>query len=172
MKKIMIMIFLISLFLLPAQSFALSCAELPSPDVAYDRYEAVIIGTVEDIQERSDEKTLIIEVNKSFKGVNKEIIAVEEDLTWGESQLNAEYLFYLNKEGEEWVHPLCSPTTLNTDIADEFYADKEEIVLEEMALEDVEIAESQSKGAIFLTIMTVFFVITAAVFLIIRRRKN
>ncbi|AQQ54792.1 hypothetical protein [Planococcus lenghuensis] len=172
MRKLTIAILLLALFSLPVQSFALSCEEPPPPDIAYEEYDAVIIGTVDDIRERSDEKILTIQVEKSFKGVNKKIIAVEEDLTWGESQLNAEHLFYLNKEGEEWVHPLCSPTTLNTGIADEFYADKEEIVLEDVALEDVNTAGSWPKGVIFLIAVAVFFAIIAAVFLIVRRRKN
>ena len=130
MKKIMITMFLIYVFLIPKQSYALSCAEPSPPDVAYNEYDAVIIGTVQKIKENNGIKMLTIKVDKSFKGVDKKIITVEEDFTWGESEFNSDYLYFLNKDGDNWVHPLCSPTTSNFNASDKYLSDKEEIPLQ------------------------------------------
>lgn len=143
MKKIILLVFIASIFLNPAQSFALSCAE-PSPvKIAYEEYDAVLIGEVKDIDYTDNKKMLTVEVGKSFKGVETEAITVYEDVTWGESRKNAEYLFFLNLEAGKWIHPLCSPTTHNSELADREYADKEEIVLQE-----VESSEFDSTGII------------------------
>lgn len=129
MKRLLIAVLFLSMFLLPAHSQALSCEEPPPPEIAYGEYDAVIIGTVEKISESMSAKTMTVRVEKSFKGVGREIITVKEDLTWGQSQLDSSLLFFLNKEGENWVHPLCSPTTADTDLADAVFVDKEELVL-------------------------------------------
>lgn len=50
----------------------------------------------------------------------------------GESQEGATYLFFLKKENEKWYDPLCSPSTHNTDLADEYFAGQEEITLQEV----------------------------------------
>ena len=156
MEKALIALFLISLFLLPKHSLALSCVEPSPPNIAYNEYDAVVIGTVEKIKDRSHLKTLTIRVDKSFKAVDQKVITVKEDGTWGESQLNASYLFYLNKEGGKWVHPLCSSTTGNTDIADEFFADKEEITLE-----NADIAVDDTRGGIVIIFLEIIVVILA-----------
>lgn len=94
MKKLMILVFFTSLFMIPIQSSALSCPE-PSPvDVAYDEYDAVLIGTIEDIESNNTNKELTIEVDQSFKGVDKKTVSVFEDITWGESRENGTYLFF------------------------------------------------------------------------------
>lgn len=156
MKKIIFLVFIASIFLNPAQSLALSCAE-PSPvKIAYEEYDAVLIGEVTDIDYTDNKKMLTVEVGKSFKGVETEAITVYEDVTWGESRKNAEYLFFLNLEGGKWIHPLCSPTTHNTELADREYADKEEIVLQE-----VESSEAASNNTIVIVVM--LLLLTAAV---------
>ena len=168
MKKIMIALFIISLLVMPKQGFALSCVEPSPPDIAFNEYDAVIIGTVEKIKENKNEKLLTIAVDKSFKGVDKNIITVEEDITWGTSQLNADYLYYLDKEGKNWVHPLCSPTTDNTDIAEESLADKEEI-----ALQNVEITENNGPNdTAFIVLLAVILATVAAILLISKRKKK
>ncbi|MEG0471868.1 MAG: hypothetical protein RR588_06000 [Solibacillus sp.] len=167
MKKIIMTIFLISLFILPKQSFALKCAEPSPPNIAYEQYDAVIVGTVEKIKEKSGEKILTIKVQKSYKGVDKTNITVIEDITWGESQLNSDYLYYLNKEGGEWVHPLCSPTTNNTAIIDEFFGNKEEITLQHV---DGKVFDVKKWGLI--AISTALFITVLAVFIIRKRRKQ
>lgn len=153
MEKALMTITLFLFFLMPTQSLALSCAEPSSPDRAYREYDAVIIGTVEKIKDRNSVKILTIRVNKSFKGVDEKMITVKEDIMWGESQLDANYLYYLNAEGGKWIHPLCSPTTGNTDLADEVFADKKEI-----ALRDGNLAVNDTRGGgrtLFLEMMIV-----------------
>lgn len=158
MKKIMILLILSSLFLIPGRSFALSCAEPPPLDIAYDEYDAVLIGSVARIENTDASKTLTIEVQKSYKGVTEKTVTVFEDLTWGESRENATYLFFLNKEGEKWIHPLCSPTTHKTELADELFADKEEITLQDVASSDS--ASDDNPAPIFL--IAALIVLTAA----------
>ncbi|UOE95321.1 hypothetical protein [Alkalihalobacillus sp. LMS39] len=129
----MIFIFL-SLMLIPKQSYALECPEDSPLDMAFDEYDAVIIGKVIRIDEKSANKTLTIQVEKSYKGVDKDLVIVEEDLTWGTSQLNSEYVYFLNKKGQEWVHHLCSPTTKRSGTAEKFLTDKEEIELQNVVI--------------------------------------
>lgn len=130
MKKVMISVLFISLFLIPGQGFALSCAEPPPPDIAYDEHDAVVIGSIKEIDRSSGKKKLMIDVEKSYKGVSVNKITVYEDPTWGESQEGATYLFFLDKDEGKWLHPLCSPTTHNTDSADEHFADQKELPLQ------------------------------------------
>ncbi|WP_422122507.1 hypothetical protein DHX103_11945 [Planococcus sp. X10-3] len=168
MKKVLILVFLTSLFLIPGKSFALSCVEPPPPDVAYDEYDAVLIGKVGNIDSNSTRKKLTIEVEKSFKGVNETTITVTEDVTWGESQENATYLFFLDKEGEKWIHPLCSPTTHNTDLADEYFADKEELTLQ-----DVEAVDGASDNTVIMVLVAIPVVaIIAGVLITLIKRKS
>lgn len=120
--------------LIPKQSYALECPEHSPLDRAFDEYDAVIIGKVIRIDEKSANKTLTLEVEKSYKGVDHDLVIVEEDLIWGTSQLNSEYIYFLNKKGQEWVHPLCSPTTKRSDTAGKFLTDKEEIELQNVVI--------------------------------------
>lgn len=169
MKKIMILVFLTSLFLMPVQSFALSCAE-PSPvNIAYDEYDAVLIGKVKDINLNKNTKMLTVEVGKSYKGADKKTITVYEDITWGESQKNAEYLFFLNQEGGKWIHPLCSPTTHRTELADEAYADKEEVTLQEVESSGF---NSTNTILIVLTSLLAAGIVIAGVWISLSKRRN
>lgn len=52
----MAVILILSLFIVPKQSLALSCVEPSPPNIAYDEFDAVIIGTVEKIKEKKGEK--------------------------------------------------------------------------------------------------------------------
>ncbi|ATP40082.1 hypothetical protein CSE16_08480 [Solibacillus sp. R5-41] len=166
MKKIMIAMLLISLFIMPKQSLALKCVEPSPPNIAYDEYDAVIIGEVEKIKKKIGGKVLTIKVQKSFKGVDKNIIKVKEDRTWGKSQLNSEYLYFLNKEGENWVNPLCSPTTNDTKIADEFLVDREIITLQ-----NVDSNEDELKRWGLIVFSAALFTIVLVAFFI-KKRKN
>lgn len=168
-KKILILVFLLSLFLMPNQSLALSCAEPSSVEIAYDEYDAVLVGKVKDINHNNNTKTLIIEVGKSYKGVETKAITVYEDSTWGESQKNAEYLFFLNQEGGEWIHPLCSPTTHNTELADEVYADKEEVTLQEVESSGF---ASNNTAVIVLMSLLVAGIVIAGVWISLSNRRN
>ena len=167
MKKCIIALFIISLLFMPKQGFALSCVEPSPPDIAFDEYDAVIIGIVVKIKETHNGKILTVAVDTSYKGVDENFITVEEDITWGTSQLNAGYLYFLDKDGEDWIHPLCSPTTDHTYIAEEFLADKETITLQ-----NVEIDENESNYGVFVALLAVIVVIVLTLFLIRKRKKK
>ncbi|WP_078556250.1 hypothetical protein [Bacillus alkalicellulosilyticus] len=187
MKKIMITIFIICVFLIPKQSYALSCVEPSPPDVAYNEYDAVIIGTVQKIKENNGIKMLTIKVDKSFKGVDKKIIEVEEDFTWGESELNSSYLYFLNENGDNWVLSLCSPTTSNIDAADKYLSDKEAIplsnvianenepsdILEEVQVEDEgDTNNEESNSLTIIVLVAIIFILSLFTILIRKRMKK
>lgn len=166
MKRLMILAFFTSLFMIPDQSLALSCLEPIPPDVAYDEYDAVLIGTIGNIESNNTNKKLTIEVDQSFKGVDTNTVTVFEDITWGESRENGTYLFFLNKEREKWYHPLCSPTTHNTDLAAEHFADKEEIILK-----DVPAVAGASTNTIII-VLTGILLIAVIAFISIKSSKE
>lgn len=176
MKKIVITMFLISVFFIPKQTYALSCVEPSPPDVAYNEYDAVIIGTVQKIKENNGVKMLTINVDKSFKGVDKKIITVEEDFTWGESELNSDYLYFLKKDGVNWVHPLCSPTTSNVDAADKYLSDKEEIPLQPVVHNEKEpkddINKEESNSLTIIVLLAIVLILSLLTIFIRNRMKK
>jgi hypothetical protein len=169
LKKIWMAIFLFSIILMPNKSFALSCVEPPPPDIAFDEYDAVIIGLMQDIKVNRTNKILTVKVEKSYKGVNEKIITVEEDLDWGESQLDFDYLYFLNKEGTNWVHPLCSPTTNNASIANTYFADKEEIPLEKVITNDDKIEENDRPPVAVVLLLVA--IVALMVFVNLKRKR-
>lgn len=86
MKKLMILLFFSSLFIVPSQSLALSCAEPTPADIAIGEYDAVVIGAVKGIESSDGAKKMTVEVEKSFKGVDVNKITVYEDITWGKAR--------------------------------------------------------------------------------------
>ncbi|MFD1032368.1 hypothetical protein [Metaplanococcus flavidus] len=170
MKKILVLVFICSNLLIPSRSFALSCAEPPTMDAAFEEYDAVLIGSVEKVESNDTNRKLTIDVEKSFKGVNETKIAVAEDVTWGESRENATYLFFLDKEGEKWIHPLCSPTIHNTYLADEYFADKEELTLQEV--ESVDSESDNTVGMVVLFTVLAFLAGAAVLFKAIKQGRN
>lgn len=156
MKTFMILLLISSLFLIPSQVSALSCAEPLPVEIAFDEYDAVLIGSVETIKTTSSARTLTIQVETSFKGVDENRITVLEDVTWGESREGATYLFFLTREEGKWLHPLCSPTTHNTDLTDEFLADKEIITLHE-----VESTDTESNNRTFYILLSLLLAVIA-----------
>jgi hypothetical protein len=171
LKKLRIFIIvLFSINLIPNKSFALSCVEPPPPDIAFHKYDAVIIGEVQNIEEKRLNKILTIKVEKSFKGVDEKVIKVEEDGDWGESQLNFDYLFFLNKEDEKWVHPLCSPTTNNASIANTYFANKKEIPLENVITNKDK--KDENSGLLVVILLFIALSIVMAVVFIKRKRTK
>ncbi|WP_033542938.1 hypothetical protein [Planococcus sp. CAU13] len=170
MKSRWILLFALSLLLVPGQSFALSCAEPLPVDIAADNYDGILIGSVRGIESTNGAKKLTIDVEKSFKGVNRHKITVHEDITWGESQEGATYLFFLKKDKDKWVHPLCSPSTYNTDLAEEHFGDQEEIPLQAVEL----YAYDSDNTLATVMIATLLLGILAAIIWILsaRKRKN
>lgn len=85
---------------------------------------------------------------------------------WGGSQLHSDYLFFLNRDGEEWVNPLCSPTSNNIAMADEYFGENEE-----MPLQNIDHNEMNFKKWSLIAVLVAIFTIVLATF-IIRKKKQ
>lgn len=149
MKKFIIGLIFLTIILPNGKSEALSCAESPPPEIAFERYDGVIKGTVKAIEEKRKENVLTVHVSKSYKGVAQNIIAVEEDSMWGESRINEDYLFYLMQEDGKWTNPLCSQTTNSPFAANGFLIGQKEIALEEVGGVDSPPQASRSLQVLF-----------------------
>ncbi|KQX56676.1 hypothetical protein [Paenibacillus sp. Root444D2] len=135
MNKLIIWIVLL-VFLFPANTYALSCAQMPSMDQAYDQYDGVIIGHVEGVVRKKESNQIQLTVVKSYKGIEEHTIKVGEDITWGSlngpSEKGVNYLFFLKKKGDEWVNPLCAPSKKLVDASKELdYLKDKEVPLKE-----------------------------------------
>ncbi len=126
------MLALLLILLAPAnKSSALSCAEIPSVEEAYEKYDGVLIGYVDDVVRTDQNNKIHILVKRSFKGIKENKLIVGEDITWGAfwgpSEKGEEYLFFLRQSNNEWENPLCAPTMKVADASKEleFLKDKE-----------------------------------------------
>lgn len=122
MKKLLTILSLFFILSVPTNTFALSCMELPPASEAFEKADAVAVAKVIEVKEKNSKKQLKLEVLANHKGISQGEIMVSEDLTWGTSQLNETYLFYLNKEGNSYENPLCGSTTSDVDQVKEFGA--------------------------------------------------
>ncbi len=145
----------------PNGAQALSCAEMPTAEEAYERYDGIVLAKVERIErERSggsaehtgEHHRVALTVERSFKGVEEPSIAVRENITWGAlngpSEIGETYLFFLKQMGEGWEHPLCAPTmpASTAEGAISALADKE-LPIRRPAVEPLErIAEGAAPG--------------------------
>lgn len=120
MKKILTILSLLLVLSMPTNTFALSCATPPPALEAFEKADAVAVAKVIEVKEKNSEKQLKLEVLANHKGISQGEIMVSEDLTWGTSQLNETYLFYLNEKGNSYENPLCGSTTSNLEQAKEF----------------------------------------------------
>lgn len=120
MKKILTILSLLIVLSMPTNTFALSCASPPPASEAFKKADAVAVAKVIEVKEKNSEKQLKLEVLANHKGISQGEIMVSEDLTWGTSQLNETYLFYLNEKGDSYENPLCGSTTSNLDQVKEF----------------------------------------------------
>lgn len=119
MKKYIGFLF-IALFLInlaPAQVNAIKCVEMPTVEKAYEKYDGVIVAHVDEValNGEGDRNEVSLTVSKSFKGIEKNKLVVDENVTWGvlwgPSVVGEEYLFFLKlSEDGNWENPLCSPT--------------------------------------------------------------
>lgn len=115
----------------PQNVAALSCAELPFIEDAYEKYDGVIIGKVKEVVRRNDSNQVKLSVLKSYKAISQTSLTVKEDPTWGAvwgpSEVGQEYLFFLRQNAGGWENPLCAPTKKIEDAAEElkFLQDKE-----------------------------------------------
>lgn len=116
MKKIipiaMLFLFLNQFYL--ADTYALSCVEMPPIEKAYEKYDAIIVGHVDKVIRHKDRNEVKITISRSFKGIKQDNIAVDENITWGAlngpSEVGEDYLFFLKSEEGRWSNPLCAPT--------------------------------------------------------------
>ncbi|NQX70905.1 hypothetical protein HQN90_32710 [Paenibacillus alba] len=108
-RKLLLLLFGL-LFLFPTNTYALSCAQLPSIEQAYENYDAVVIAYVDDIVRKRQSNEIQLTVLNSFKGIQDRKLVMEEDMTWGTSERGTQYLYFLRKkDGGGWENPLCSP---------------------------------------------------------------
>lgn len=136
MKRLVMLLFLV-VFLFPANTYALSCAEMPSIEKTYEKYDGVVIGRVEKVVRKKESNQIQLTVVKSFKGTQEHQISADEDITWGAlngpSEVGEQYLFFLRKKGSEWENPLCSPAKKLADASKELeYLKDKEIPLKEV----------------------------------------
>ena len=124
MKKIyLIILFVLLMVFFPFQkAYALSCVEPPPPEIAIHEYDVVVIATVTEVKDTTSRffgnrydlgsgALVKANVSLSFKGYDNNTITFNEDLEWGESKVGTEYLLFLNKKGNGFTSPLCSPTS-------------------------------------------------------------
>ncbi|WP_372660701.1 hypothetical protein [Cohnella sp.] len=129
--KVVLLAALLFLLLIPQDVMALSCAELSSIEEAYEKYDAVVIGKVEDVTRNKENNQIKLKVIKSFKSIDDTSILVGENITWGSlwgpSETGQEYLFFLRHKDNGWENPLCSPTMKIADASDQlkYLRDKE-----------------------------------------------
>ncbi|MBD2869179.1 hypothetical protein [Paenibacillus arenilitoris] len=117
----LMLLFLFTIFY-PNASYALSCANIPPIETAYERYDGVVVGKVEEIVATSVSNELQVKVLRSFKGIEAQSLTIQEDITWGSwhgpSVKGETYLFFLYEKATGWENPLCSPTEKVADQAD------------------------------------------------------
>lgn len=135
MLRAALLALLIMLFLPAGSSLALSCAELPTVEQAYDHYDGIVIGHVDKVSRSNDDSNEIhITVKRSFKAITERSLILKENITWGAlngpSETGKDYLFYLKKTDGEWENPLCSPSTvISSNSAGPEYLQNKEITL-------------------------------------------
>lgn len=103
---------------------ALSCVAT-SVEEAYELYDAVVIGEVEQTMERENNvRELHIRVTRTYKGMEDgpvDRVEVLENATWGGgwgiSAEGSEMLYFLEQSEKGWKNPLCSPTRPIQDVS-------------------------------------------------------
>ncbi|NOU84459.1 hypothetical protein GC102_01525 [Paenibacillus sp. LMG 31460] len=174
MNKLIIWIVLL-VFLFPTNTYALSCAQMPSMEQAYEQYDGVIIGLVEGVVRKKESNQIQLTVVKSFKGIEERTINVDEDITWGSlngpSEKGVHYLLFLKKKGNEWVNPLCSPSKKLADASKEldYLKDKEIPLKEARATTESFIGDNMSNRWI---VIAIFVGLTGAILYRILRYKK
>lgn len=163
----------------PGQVSALSCASLLSVDKAYEEYDGVIVGYVEDITRTSKSNELQLKVVTSYKGVEDAGIRVAENITWGAldgpSEKSEEYLFFLKKKDGGWENPLCAPTKKKADASAELaYLKGKEIQLKTTAVQESAPIETKSTNwTLIIAILTVVLgVITYGLIRYLKRARR
>lgn len=177
MKKLIMLIALL-VFLFPANTYALSCAQMPSVEQAYEQYDGVIIGLVEGVVRKKESNQIQLTVVKSFKGIEEHTIKVDEDITWGSlngpSEKGVHYLLFLKKKGNEWENPLCSPSKKLADASKEldYLKDKEVPLKEAKATTESFTSITDNSSNLWIIIAILVGLIGAILFRILRYKKR
>lgn len=136
MLRAALLALLIMLFLPAGSSLALSCAQLPTVEQAYDHYDGIVIGHVDKMSPSDDgtSNELHITVKRSFKTITERSLILKENITWGAlngpSETGKDYLFYLKQTDGQWENPLCSPSAvISSNAAGPEYLQDKEITL-------------------------------------------
>lgn len=115
---------LVILFLMmqPMQVQALSCA-FSSPEEAYQNYDAIIVGSVKQVDSEENVNRVQITITDSYKGIKQKELTMLENATWGSawgpSIVGETYLFYLMNTENGWENSLCSPSRRIMDAQDD-----------------------------------------------------
>lgn len=135
MKRLFLLMLMSVLFVVvqPTNTFALSCATLLGVEEAYEKYDGVVVGQVDDVVQKTNNNEVELTVMQSFKGVEDATLTVKENITWGalmgSSEVGEKYLFFLSQTDGEWENPLCAPTVKVAGAAAELEYLKEKEIL-------------------------------------------
>lgn len=122
------------------QAEALSCVPPRPIDEALGQYDGVIVGKVESVEQGSgDYNEVTLRVLSSYKAITEHTLVVRENVTWGSlwgnSQVEEEYLFFLQEQDGIWENPLCAPTRKLADAKEELeYLRGKELALKPVVL--------------------------------------
>ncbi|MOA05000.1 hypothetical protein D3C78_1245790 [compost metagenome] len=133
MRKMLMLAFMLLIMnqMNPTEAHALSCAEMPSVQEAYDQYDGIVVGRVDKVIFKQESNEVRLAISKSYKGIDQQSLSVEENPTWGAlwgpSEVGEEYLFFLQQTDGGWENPLCSPSMKTASASKElgFLKDKE-----------------------------------------------
>lgn len=135
MKKIILIIFLFSLIFIitPSKTNALSCIMPPPIEERFEHIDAIVIAKVEEIKKGSSQTNdIILNISKSYKGINEKTITMKENVDWGVSVVGEEYLLFLQKTEDAWVNSSCySMLAKHADVELKFLKNKQQLTLQE-----------------------------------------
>ena len=123
--RVLLGLALLFLLIQPAPAQALSCASLPSPKEAYRHSDAVVVGSVKQVEPDGDMNRVQLTVTSSYKGIGqkeKELTVMENatwGAAWGPSAVGETYLYYLKHTADGWENPLCAPSRRIADAQDD-----------------------------------------------------
>jgi hypothetical protein len=165
-------------FVLPAASYACSCAPPPSVEEALQRQTAVFSGKVISISESNkfwgssaDPVSVVFEVMGAWKGVTKSEVTVNTAMSSAscgyEFKMNTEYLVYAYGEEDGLETGLCERTKPISAAADDLAV----LGKGEQELQQVDPADKESSNVLS-TGIAVIVIIIAGIILYIRNKRR
>ncbi|AJM92484.1 hypothetical protein [Nitrosopumilus piranensis] len=111
MRYVVILLIVLSIvFVLPAQSFALSCA-IPPFDEAFKRHDLLLHGKLVEKTTpplATKETTLVFETINVYKGESQNQFTVKADLSWDDYYREGEeYILFADKMEDHYFRDLC-----------------------------------------------------------------